>query len=52
MLGNILGIVMKFCYDLVSNYGLAIILFTFISKIVLLPISIWVQKNSIKMVQR
>ena len=51
MLGNILGIVMKFCYDLVSNYGLAIILFTLISKIVLLPISIWVQKNSIKMVQ-
>ena len=51
MLGNILGIVMKFCYDIVNNYGIAIVLFTLISKIVLLPISIWVQKNSIKMVQ-
>ena len=51
MLGHCLGIVMKFCYDIVDNYGLAIILFTLISKIVLLPISIWVQKNSIKMVK-
>ena len=51
MLGNVLGTVMRFCYNLVNNYGVAIILFTLISKIVLLPISIWVQKNSIKMVQ-
>ncbi|MBR2712901.1 MAG: membrane protein insertase YidC [Bacilli bacterium] len=51
MLGYCLGMVMEFCYDLVGNYGLAIILFTLISKIVLLPISIWVQKNSIKMVK-
>ena len=48
MLGYCLGKVMNFCYDLVGNYGVAIILFTLISKIVLLPISIWVQKNSIK----
>ena len=39
------------CYNLLGNYGLAIILFTLISKIILLPISIWVQKNSIKMVK-
>ena len=42
---------MAFCYKLFSNYGIAIILFTLISKIVLLPLSIWVQKNSIKMVK-
>ena len=42
---------MRVCYNLCSNYGIAIILFTIISKIVLLPISIWVQKNSIKMVK-
>ena len=42
---------MYFCYYLVHNYGLAIILFTLISKIVLLPVSVWVQKNSIKMVK-
>lgn len=42
---------MAFCYNLCGNYGVAIILFTFFSKIILLPISIWVQKNSIKMVK-
>ena len=48
---DILGKVMEVCYDFLNNYGLAIIAFTIISKIVLLPISIWVQKNSIKMVK-
>ena len=48
---DILGKIMKVCYDFLNNYGLAIIAFTIISKIVLLPISIWVQKNSIKMVK-
>jgi len=48
---NILGNFMKFCYELFSNYGIAIILFTLFSKLVLLPISIMVQKNSIKMVR-
>lgn len=42
---------MLFCYNLFNNYGIAIILFTLFSKIVLLPISIWIQKNSIKMVK-
>lgn len=48
---NILGLIMRFCYNLCKNYGMAIVLFTLISKFVLLPISIWVQKNSIKMVK-
>ncbi|MBO5143948.1 MAG: membrane protein insertase YidC [Lachnospiraceae bacterium] len=43
--------VMNGCYALCHNYGLAIILFTLASKIVLLPVSVWVQKNSIKMVK-
>ena len=43
--------VMKFCYGICKNYGLAIILFTILSKIALLPISVWLQKNSIKMVK-
>ncbi len=43
--------VMKLCYGLCRNYGLAILLFTLLSKIVLLPISVWLQKNSIKMVK-
>lgn len=48
---DFLGWIMKLCYDVVGNYGVAIILFTLVSKIILLPISIWVQKNSIKMVK-
>ena len=48
---NILGNIMQYCYNIFSNYGMAIVLFTIFSKIVLLPISIWVQKNSIKMVK-
>lgn len=43
--------VMKLCYAICRNYGLAIILFTVLSKVILLPLSVWVQKNSIKMVK-
>ena len=48
---QMLGWVMKVFYDLCGNYGISIILLTLASKIILLPISIWVQKNSIKMVK-
>ena len=51
MFVEILGYIMSFCYSIFKNYGIAIILFTLISKVILLPISIWVQKNSIKMVK-
>lgn len=50
-LGKVLGPVMNWLYQLIGNYGWAIILFTLFSKIVLLPVSVWVQKNSIKMVK-
>lgn len=46
-----LGFVMELCYRLLGNYGVAIIAFTLLTKIILLPLSVWVQKNSIKMVQ-
>lgn len=42
---------MAICYSVTSNYGLSIILLTFISKIILLPVSVWVHKNSIKMIK-
>lgn len=45
-----LGYVMKWCWELCGNYGLAIILFTLCTKIILIPVSVWVHKNSIKMV--
>ncbi len=46
-----LGWIMNWSYGICKNYGLAIILFTFISKIVLLPVSLWTYFNSIKMVK-
>ena len=46
-----LGFVMKWCYSLFSAYGLAILLFTLISKIIILPVGIWVHKNAIKIVE-
>ena len=45
------GYLMKWCWDIVGNYGVAIILFTLATKIVMLPLSVWVHKNSIKMVK-
>lgn len=39
------------CYSLCHNYWIAIFLFTILTKVILLPLSIWVQKNSIKTVR-
>lgn len=50
-IGTPLGWIMYLCYRLVRDYGIAILLFTFLSKIILLPLSIVVQKNSIKMIR-
>lgn len=51
MIGDLFGWIMCVCYRIIHNYGLTIILFTLITKIILLPISVMVQKNSIKMVK-
>ncbi len=51
VIGYPLGFLMNLCYRLFANYGVAIIAFTLLTKFVLLPLSVWVQKNSIKMVQ-
>lgn len=50
-LGGPLGYVMYFCYHMAGNYALAILLFTLVTKIILLPVSIWVQNNGVKMVK-
>ncbi len=46
-----LGVLMKWCWQAVGNYGVAILLFTLATKLVLLPISVWIHKNSILMVK-
>ena len=50
-IGTVLGTVMDFCYSICGNYGLAIILFTLLSKIILLPLTVWVHYNGLKMVR-
>lgn len=45
-----LAALMEFCYRIIGNYALAIIFFTLLTKVVLLPISAWVHRNGIKMV--
>lgn len=51
LIGDVLGWLIYFCYKILPNYFISIIIFTFGTKIVLLPVSLWVQKNSIKMVK-
>lgn len=42
---------LSLCIDLCSNYVIAIVIFTLFTKVILFPVSLWVQKNSIKLVQ-
>ena len=51
ILGTVLGWIMRGCFSITKNYGISIIVFTFITKIILFPLSILTQKNSIKMVR-
>lgn len=51
ILGTPIGYIMSLCYNFIGNYGWTIIAFTLIIKLLTLPISIMVQKNSIKMVK-
>ncbi len=51
ILSDLLGALMSWCYSLIGNYGLSIVVFTVLCKIVLLPVSIWLQFDSIKMVK-
>lgn len=51
VIGVPLGYLMYFCFKIIKNYGLAIIVFTLLTKVLTMPLSIWVQKNSIKMIK-
>lgn len=47
-LANVFGYFLSFLYNIVNNYGIAIILFTVIIKLLLLPLSIKQQKTTKK----
>ncbi len=51
VIGIPLGFIMWLCFILVKNYGIAILLFTLLTKALMFPLNIWVQKNSIKMIK-
>lgn len=50
-IGTFFAWILNACCNLTGNYGWAIWIFTFITRIILLPVSIMVQLNSIKMVK-
>ena len=50
-IASVLQLIVQPCYNLTGNWWLAILLFTIITKIILMPMALWVQWNSIKMVQ-
>ena len=50
-LGRFFSAILNWCSGLTGNIWWAIVLFTLITKIFLLPVSVLVQKNSIKMVK-
>lgn len=51
LISSLLSIVLKGCFYITQNYGLSIILFTLFTKLFLFPLSVFIQKNSIRMVQ-
>lgn len=48
---SLLWLIVQPCYDLTGNWWVAIFLFTVIIKLVMLPLSLWVQRSAILMVQ-
>lgn len=46
-----LNALMALCYSWTGSYLLAIIVFTLLTKVILFPVSCWMQRESIKMVQ-
>lgn len=47
---SFLSRILIWCHHLLGNYGLAIVLFTLLTKVLLLPVALWTNRNGIKMV--
>ncbi len=50
-LASVLSLIVQPCYALTGNWWIAILLFTIIIKIILMPMALWCQWNSIVMVK-
>ncbi|SDB09169.1 YidC/Oxa1 family membrane protein insertase [Ruminococcaceae bacterium FB2012] len=44
-----LGLLMKGCYKLIGNYGIALLIFTLVTRLLMLPLSIKQQKSTARM---
>lgn len=51
ILGTVLKNMIGWCHSFCGSYILAIVLFTLLTKILLLPVSLWVHRSGIQMVQ-
>ena len=51
MIKTPLGYILGFIYDFVGNYGWALVIFTILVKVILLPLTLKQQKSTIKMQQ-
>ena len=51
LIGIPLGKLLELCIRLLPGYVLPIVIFTLLTKVILFPVSAWVQKNSIAMVR-
>ena len=46
-----LSMLLNWCFEMLGSYVPAIVVFTLLTKVILLPVSAWVQKNGITMVK-
>ncbi len=51
IIGGFFAVILNWCYELTRNYGWAIVIFTILTRVIMIPISVMVQVNSIKMVK-
>ena len=49
-IADVFKLIVEPCYWLTGNWWISILLFTLITKVILMPMALWVQKNSIVMV--
>ena len=50
IVGLPLAALLRLCYRWLGSYGAAILVFTALTKLILLPVSLWVQSNSVRLV--
>lgn len=50
-IGTALGWLMGLCYSAIRDYGITIVVFTLFTKVILMPVSLWVHRNGLKVVR-